>query len=313
MSVDAELQPVVDLVNASEVPAPRELGAEGLRANFGIMCAGFGAGPAVASVEDRPLGLADGSTVGVRVYRPASVGDGPAPAVVWFHGGGFVLGTLDSHDQICRLLADGAGVVVVAVDYRLAPEHTFPAAADDAAAAVRAVVEQAGALGIDPGRVAVAGDSAGGNLAAVSARRCRGLVSFQLLVYPVCDLTHTGDRYPSFRDNAEGYVLTADTMAFFDDSYAPDPADRTHPDASPLLAPDLAGLAPALVLTAEFDPLRDEGEAYAARLADAGVPVTLSRYGGAIHMFFHMAEFTAIGRRAVDEAAHSLREHLHPG
>ncbi len=312
MPVDPELQPIVDLVNASEVPPPRELGVEGMRANFGLMCAGFGAGPEVASVEDRPLDLADGSAVGVRVYRPASVGDAPAPAVVWFHGGGFVIGTLDSHDQTCRLLADGAGVVVVAVDYRLAPEHAFPAAADDASAAVRAVVEQADALGVDPGRVAVAGDSAGGNLAAVAARRCRGLVTFQLLVYPVCDLTHDGDRYPSFRDNAEGYVLTADTMAFFDESYVPDPADRSDPDASPVLAGDLGGLAPALVLTAEFDPLRDEGEAYAARLAGAGVPVTLSRYDGAIHMFFQMAGFTSIGRRAVDEVVAALREHLHP-
>jgi acetyl esterase len=205
-------------------------------------------------------------------------------------------------------------VVVVSVDYRLAPEHPFPAAVTDAADALGAVVSRAGEWGIDPGRLAVGGDSAGGNLAAVTARHWRDTGSpplrLQLLVYPVCDLTNDLERFPSLRENGDGYVLTAETMAFFGDTYLPGDLDRSDPDASPLSAPDLAGVAPALVITAEFDPLRDEGEAYAARLAAAGVPTTLTRYDGAVHTFFQMGGITGIGAEAVAQAAAALRAAL---
>jgi acetyl esterase len=316
MPVDPELQPIVDLVHAVDLPAPHELGAEAMRANFDLFSESLGTGPADVSTADLQLATRAGR-VPVRIYHPAGL-DGDAGALVFLHGGGFVIGDLASHDGLCRLLAHDAGIVVVAVDYRRAPEHPFPAAADDAEDALAAVVERAADLGIDPGRVAVGGDSAGGNLAAVTARRWRDRTAgtdlpalrLQLLVYPVCDLDHDPERFASLRENADGYVLTAETMQFFADSYVPDRAQRSSPDASPIEADDLSGLAPALVITAEYDPLRDEGEAYGARLADAGVPTTVTRYDGAIHMFFHMAELTGIGRRAVDQAVAALRSAL---
>jgi len=316
MPLDPELQPIVDLVHSVELPAPQELGADAMRANFDLFSVSLGTGPGSVSAVDVALPARAGE-VPVRVYRPDGA-DGDVAALVFFHGGGFVIGDLASHDGLCRLLADGAGIAVVAVDYRRAPEHPFPAAVDDAEDALVAVVEQAAALGIDPKRLAVGGDSAGGNLAAVTARRWRDrtvgtdlpALRMQLLVYPVCDLDHDPERFPSLRDHAHGYVLTSATMQFFADTYVPDRAQRRVPDASPIEAGDLSGLAPALVITAEFDPLRDEGEAYGQRLADAGVPTTVTRYDGAIHMFFHMAELTGIGRRAVDQAVAALRSAL---
>ena len=210
-------------------------------------------------------------------------------------------------------MADEVGCAVVSVEYRLAPEHPFPAAPDDCLAALRWVAAEADALGFDGSRIAVGGDSAGGNLAAVTAQRAQreedpDLV-YQVLIYPVVDRSSTIEEhpYPSLLENAEGYYLDAETMQAFQSWYVPNVADRTDPSASPILAPSLAGLPRALVLTCGYDPLRDEGEAYAKALADVGVDVTLSRYDGAIHGVFSMSQITSIGRRFMDEVVAGLR------
>jgi acetyl esterase/lipase len=261
--------------------------------------------PELARVEDlRAPG--PGGEIPVRLYAPRS--SEPLPALVFFHGGGFVIGSLESHDGTCRSLADEAGCAVVSIDYRLAPEHPFPAAPEDCLAATRWVGAQAHTLGLDASRLAVGGDSAGGCLAAVVAQQCRERggprLAFQLLIYPVTD--HGFDT-PSYDANASGYLLTRDMMKWFWGHYLADPADGASPLASPLRAEKLAGLPPALVQTAELDPLRDEGEAYARRLAEAGVPTTLTRYDGLFHGFFGMGAAIERARDAVAEAARHLR------
>ena len=202
--------------------------------------------------------------------------------MVFFHGSGFVLCSLDTHDGMCRNLCAGTGCVVVSVDYRLAPEAKFPAAPDDCLAATRWAVANAAALGADPGRVFVAGDSAGGNLAAVTALRIRDeggpRLLGQLLIYPVTDYYEPGT--PSMIENAEGYGLTRAGMIWFWNHYLAAPSDGANPHASPFRAADLSGLPPALVVTAEYDPLRDEGEYYADRLRQAGVPTQMKRWDG---------------------------------
>jgi acetyl esterase len=251
--------------------------------------------------EDRSL-PGPGGPIPVRVYRP---GDGPAPVLVYFHGGGWVLGSIVTAHGICATLARLAGCVVCSVDYRLAPEHVFPAALDDAWAATTWADEHAEELGGRPGALAVGGDSAGGNLAAVCALRARdaGLpLGLQMLVYPVLDADL---ETPSYREFADGYFLTADGMRWFWDQYLPE-GDRFAPDASPLRAPDLAGVAPALLIIPENDPLRDEGEAYARRLEQAGVQTTLSRYDGMIHGFFRLPGVIDRANDALAEAAAAL-------
>ncbi|MEV7010901.1 alpha/beta hydrolase [Streptosporangium sp. NPDC051022] len=225
--------------------------------------------------------------VPVRVYRPEE-GGRPLPAIVYFHGGGWVFGSVERNDALGRDLSARNGAVVVSVDYRLAPEHPFPAAADDAWAAVEDVFARPEAYGADPARIAVCGDSAGGNLAAVAAWRARdaGLrLVHQMLIYPVLDVAMDT---PSYRACATGFGLGADEMAWFAEQYGGDPAD---PALVPLRLADKAGLPPATVITAEYDPLRDEAETYAARLASAGVPVELRRYDGAVHGFFGLPGF----------------------
>jgi acetyl esterase len=260
----------------------------------------------VAKVEDRTIPGPSGVQIPFRIYTPS--GQGPLPVLAYFHGGGWVIGNLETVDAPCRALANGAGCVVVSVDYRLAPEHTFPAAAEDCYAATRWVAEHAAELGGDPRRIAVGGDSAGGNLAAVVSlmARDRGgpALVFQLLVYPVTDYSYDT---PSYQENAEGYLLTRGAMVWFWDHYLSGGQDGRHPHASPLRAESLANLPPALVITAEYDPLRDEGEAYAKRLEQAGVPVTLTRYPGMIHGFFQMGGVLEGGRRAITQAAEALR------
>ncbi|MBG0816389.1 alpha/beta hydrolase [Planomonospora sp. ID82291] len=248
----------------------------------------------------------DGSAGGVpvRVYR-ADDGDRPLPVIVYFHGGGWVFGSVARNDALARDLAVRTGAVVVSVDYRLAPEHPFPAAADDALAAVRDVFARPAAYGADPERIAVLGDSAGGNLAAVAAWRARdaGLrLAHQVLVYPIADVAMDT---PSYRTYASGFGLGADEMAWFAAQYGGDPAD---PRLAPLRLADKAGLAPATVLTAECDPLCDEGEAYAAGLAEAGVPVEYRCYAGAIHGFFGLPGFFDQAAEAREYAAARLKE-----
>jgi len=260
----------------------------------------------VADVAEREIPGPAGP-VPVRIYTPE--GEEPRPAVVFFHGGGWVIGNLDTHDGTARKLANAAGAVVVSVDYRLAPEHPYPAAAEDCYAATRWVAEHGAAeLGVARGRLAVAGDSAGGNLAAVVSlmARDRGgpALAFQLLVYPVTDPDF---ERASYRENAEGYLLTRDVMEWFWDQYVPEAERRHDPYAAPLRAPDLSGLPPALVVTAEYDPLRDEGEAYARRLEEAGVRVRCRRYPGMIHGFLSFADVVDQGKEAVAEAGTALR------
>jgi acetyl esterase len=278
------------------LPAVSELSVEEVRAGAEATAADlFGPADAVGSSEDATIPSPAGP-LAVRVYLPTG---SPAGTLVYLHGGGWVIGSLDTHDGVCRALAARGGCRVVSVGYRLAPEHRFPAAVDDAWAAVE------WALGLG-GPVAVGGDSAGGNLAAVCALRARdrGLpLALQLLVYPVTD--HDLDR-PSYREFAEGHGLTRDSMRWYWDHYLGPAGDGADPEASPLRAPDLAGVAPACVLVAGCDPLRDEGEEYAGRLREAGVPVTLTRYDGQIHGFFRMPAVMPRANDALDEAAAAL-------
>ncbi|HMS78126.1 MAG TPA: alpha/beta hydrolase [Burkholderiaceae bacterium] len=249
--------------------------------------------PALPVVRDLS---ADGPAgpIPLRLYRPAA--DGTLPVLVYFHGGGWVIGDLDTHDVLCRQLALGAGCAVVAVDYRMGPEHRFPAAVDDCLAATRWVGANAAALGVDPSRLAVGGDSAGGNLAAVVAIAARDAggppIAYQLLIYPATDQRRVA---PSHTTNAQGYLLTADSMRYYHDHYIDDPKHDLDWRASPLLAPDLSGLPPALVLVAGYDPLRDEGVQYAQKLTEAGVRTALVSFERQIHGFVPMG-------RALDEA-----------
>jgi acetyl esterase len=262
----------------------------------------------VAHVENLRLPGPDGE-IPVRLYRPESKSS--LPGLVYFHGGGFVLCNLESHDGVCRSLANRAGCAVVSVDYRLAPEHPFPAAPEDCYAVTRFVAERGRELGVDASRIAVGGDSAGGNLTAVVSQMARDRrgprLRFQLLVYPVTDARFDT---ASYRENADGYFLTTNMMKWFWQKYLSDPADAANPYASPLRAKDLTGLPPGLCITAEFDPLRDEGEAYAARLREAGVDVPTTRYDGMIHGFFGMGEMIEKGKQAIAQAAGALKQAL---
>jgi acetyl esterase/lipase len=251
----------------------------------------------VASVEDR---VVPGATGGLRarVYRPA--GAGPFPVIAFFHGGGWVIGDLDTHDNMARNLCRGAQAVVVATDYRLAPEHPFPAAADDAVAAAHWIAGHLGDLGGD-GRLAVAGDSAGGNLAAIAAQqltRDGTPLAGQLLIYPSVDAR---GGYPSRAENAKGYLLEQDSIDWFLGHYAGGAPDITDPRLSPLYG-DLSGLPPAIILTAEFDPLRDEGEAYGKAMEAAGARADVRCYAGMIHGFFDLGGVSPAALAAIEES-----------
>lgn len=247
-----------------------------------------------------------GGEIPIRIYTPK--GEGPFPSLVYYHGGGWVIGDLETVDVPCRLLTNRANCVVVSVDYRLAPEHKFPAAIEDAYAAAKWVVENGPSIQVDPSRVAVGGDSAGGNLAAVVSLMARDKneidLAYQLLIYPA---TNHSFETVSYRENADGYLLTKENTIWFWHHYLRNDEDGQNPYASPLLATDLSGLPPALVITAEFDPLRDEGEAYAQRLKEVGVQVEQTRYDGMIHGFFWMPGALAQGMDAINQAADALK------
>lgn len=262
----------------------------------------------VASVEDRVIPGSAGS-LPIRIYTPLNGARDSLPVLVYFHGGGWVFGSIEGHDPVCRALANHAGCLVVSVDYRLAPEHPFPAAPEDCYAAVKWVAEHAREIKSDPARIAVAGDSAGGNLTAAVAliARDRGgpELCYQVIIYGETDYPEPGPA--SYETYATGYGLTSESMLWFWEQYLALPADRAHPYASPLRAADLSGVAPALIITAEYDPVRDEAEHYARRLQEAGVSVRLSRYDGMIHSFFRMFAVFEQSRQALEEVSAALR------
>ncbi len=305
MPLDEDVKQLLAVMAPEGSPELHELGVETAREAMGA--AFETAEPEdVARVENRTFPGPDGD-VGLRIYWPA--GDGPHPALVFFHGGGWVLCSLDTHDGPCRSLTNQAGCVVVSVDYRLAPEDKFPKGLQDCEAAVRWTAENAADLGVDAERIAIGGDSAGGNLAAAVAianRENEGpFLCHQLLVYPVVDSRRNT---PSYQQNAQGYFLSATAMKWFWEQYLNDDSEGENQLASPIRADDLTDLPPATVITAEFDPLRDEGEAYAEQLSAAGVPVDAKRWDGIIHGFFGMGDMLPKGKEAIAYASKRLRE-----
>ena len=306
MKLDPQAQQIVDAMAGAAMPDPSTLGVAAYRAMLAMMPPLGGTGEALHSVVDGRLPTRAGS-VAYRLYRPLVAGDGRLPLVVFYHGGGFVACGLDSHDNICRRLAAHSGALLLSVDYRLAPEHRFPAAVDDAEDALRWACNQAAALGCDPSRLAVAGDSAGGALAAVAARHGReaGIaLRHQLLIYPVMDAACDS---PSQRQFEQRPMLGAATMRWFWRQYLGE-ADGRDERASPGLARELRGLAPATVITAGADPLRDEGQAYAKALAAAGVPVLARCWDGLFHGFVSLLQPLEAAREALDLGAQRLRE-----
>jgi acetyl esterase len=263
----------------------------------------------VERVEDLEIPGPAGS-IGGRLYVPHGH-SAPGSLVVYYHGGGHVICDLDTHDQPCRFIAREGGALVLSVDYRLGPEHRFPAAVDDSLAAFRWAYTEAERLGADPDRIAVAGDSAGGNLATVVAQLCASnggaTPKFQALVYPVCDYSV---KRPSYETFATGFFLTREEMDWFRDNYFASPDQHSDPRASPILAEDLSQMPPAHIVTAGFDPLRDEGEAYAERLREAGVEVTLKREPDLVHGFINAVGLSRRAREAMTPVAAAIRQQL---
>ena len=305
-ALDPQAKAVIDLIIKSGRPAYHQLSPKDARQLFReTRPASTPPAPEIGAVSDLRA-----DHIPFRLYRPKNVPTSTRlPALIFFHGGGWVIGDLETHDVLCRQLTAAAGISVVNVDYRLAPEHRYPAAVEDAWAATRWVETHAAELAIDPTRLAVGGDSAGGNLAAVVALLARDQggpsLALQVLTYPVTDVAAES---PSYAEFADGFLLTRDSMRWFIEHYVPERKDRLDWRASPLRAASLAGVAPALVVTAGFDPLRDEGEAYARRLREAGVRVDMICYGGMIHGFAPMGRLIETGNRAVAHTAASLRQ-----
>ena len=310
MPLDPQVRTLLDQMVAAGGPSMDMVSPEEARAMY-LQFTVLGRFEEVARVDDRVAPGPNGD-IPVRVYTPvAAVGAEPAGVLVWFHGGGWVVGDLDAADATCRALANRSGAVVVSVDYRLAPEHKAPAALDDCLAALTWTVENGEVLGVTSAKLAVGGDSAGGHLAAQVCQRVRDefgpQIDFQLLVYPVTDLTLG---HPSMDENGEGYLLTKVGMVWFVDHYLTADHDPKDPVVSPLYVDRCDGLPPALVITAEFDPLRDEGEAYASRLREAGVAVEAVRFDGQVHGFFEMSAVLEDASAALDLAGAAVRRAL---
>jgi len=304
--LDPQIQAMRDQRERDSVPPLYTMSlTEARAADLASIRAGGGEPEPVHEVTDLTI-AGPGGALPLRLYRPA--GERPLPALLYFFGGGWVLGTVDTADGVSRSLANSSGALVAVAGYRLAPEHRFPAAADDCYAAVRWVAEHAEEIGADPARLAVGGDSAGGNLAAGVALRARAdgpALAGQLLVYPNTDQLADD---PSMRAADDPFLFNRHSVDWYRRHYLANPGDAANPLASPLRAQSLAGLPPALVITAEFDPLRDQGEAYARRLAREGVQVELSRYPGMAHGFFTMIGTVDASRAAIEQAASRLRE-----
>jgi acetyl esterase len=305
MPIDPKVRAMLDRMASSGTPPLDTLSPVQARKVFLNMRSTKGEPEPVGEVMDRAVPGSFGD-IPIRIYTPEV--DGPYPALVYYHGGGWVIGNLDSHDGICRSLTNLAKCAVISVDYRLAPEHPFPAAVEDSYVAAQWIFEHAAELNIDPSRIAVGGDSAGGNLAAVVAflakERGTPKLIHQLLIYPITSLSFDT---VSYAKNGEGYFLTRDLMVWFSEHYIKNPEDAENPLAAPFLIEDLQGLPPALVITAEFDPLRDEGEAYATRLREADVSVIYTCYDGMIHGFVGTTGILDQGKKALRQAADCLK------
>jgi acetyl esterase len=310
MALDEATSGVLELLAASGTKPIAEMTPPEARAAYALLAQFSGPGPEMASVRDEQLAAADGGDFSVRVLTP------PGPirgVVVYFHGGGWTIGSMDECDTLCRTLAISLAVAVVNVDYRLAPEHPYPAGPDDCWTALRWASERITEIAGRPVPLIVMGDSAGGNLAAVLTQRALAAggphLDAQVLVYPVTDADFGR---PGYADPANQLMLTADSMIWFWGHYVPDPMNRLDPDVAPLRAASLAGLPPAIVLTAEYDVLRDEGEAYAERLRAAGVPVELKRFEGQMHGFFTMINVLPGSSEAISYLAGQLGPRLAP-
>jgi acetyl esterase len=305
--LDPQMKTLLDTFNAAGPMFLRAETPEQARAKMRALLEANPIPPeAIYRAENRHIPGVAGD-IPVRIYTPE--GNPPMGVLVYFHGGGWVLGDLESHDRVCRALANNAGCVVVSVDYRLAPEHVFPAGAEDCYAATKWVAENAASLGADPARLAVGGDSAGGNLAAVVSMMSRDRggpsIIFQLLFYPVTDSALDTPSYKEF--SSDGNVLSRADMEWFWNSYLGPDTEKTNPYVSPLRAKNLAGLPPALIMTASHDPLRDEGERFAQRLISAGTKVTCTRYEGVTHGFISFADAVDKGKDGHRQAAEALK------
>jgi len=312
MKIDPGAQQVIDLIKSSGREPYEKVGYQEARRLYLEARRVLQPDPEPIAEVRELTAPGPAGAIPLRLYRARPVQDGALqPALIYFHGGGWVIGSLESHDGVCRGLANGAGCTVISVDYRLAPEHKFPAAIEDAIAAADWIAENAKPLGIDSNRLAAGGDSAGGNLTAVVAQHARDAgkpkLRFQLLIYPACDM---GMTHPSISELAEQLPLTRSTMTWFIDTYLRSAADVADWRASPLRAKSLAGLPPAYVLTAGCDPLRDEGEAYAAALRAAGVTVEAKRFDGQIHGFITMGKFIPDAAKAMGEMSAALKRAL---
>lgn len=308
MPLDPQAQKVVDALAALNLKPFRDSSPAEARESMRSRTAALGPFEEVPAVADHRVPVTGGE-ITVRVYKPA--GMGPHPVLVFYHGGGWVIGDLYTHDGICRSIVNAAGCAVASVDYRLAPEFKYPVPVEDSYAGLLWVVANATRLGLDSARIAVGGDSAGGNLAAVMALLARDRrgprLLLQILVYPVTDYDFGT---ASYRENGTGFVLTTDDMRWFWRHYLSREEQGREMTASPIRAKSLADLPPALVITAGCDPLRDEGDAYAARLRDSGVPVTVTQYPGMFHGFMRMTRILDQARAGLDEVATALRKAL---
>ena len=309
MSLDAIVKGLLDEMAASPMPKLWEVSAPQGREMYRMIATTLETqGISIGKTENMSI-PGPVLPLQIRIYTPVASGGTALPVLIYFHGGGFVIGDLETHDPLCRTLANETGAKVIAVDYRLAPEHKFPAAPDDCYAAVKWVETNGASLGVDPNRIAVGGDSAGGNLAAVVCQTAKQKggphIVFQLLIYPVTQLRANTDSMKSF---AEGYFLEKRTRDWFFDLYTESGIDPNDPRVSPLAAADLSGLPHAYVVTAGFDPLRDEGKAYADKLNRAGVAAVYVDYPSMIHGFFGMSGVLPQARQAITDASAALRK-----
>ncbi len=308
MPVDPQVEALLKEFAAQGRPALYELSVDEARTVAEEMVALAGDPIEVGSVRDISIPV-DGAAIAARVYTPE--GAGPHPMVMFFHGGGWVICSLDTHDNVCRAICHDADAIVVSVAYRMAPEHRFPVAAHDCFAATRWVADNAATLEGDASRLAVCGDSAGGNLSAVVSHMARDAggpaLAFVALIYPAVDMTAEGG---SMSDNANGFFFEEKSMRWFMDHYL-SPEERTHPMASPLLNTDLSGLPPCFIATCEYDPLRDEGEAYGTALRASGVTAEVKRYDGLIHAVINMTGVLDGGRKLVADVGSRLHTALH--